>query len=126
MLGQRYPITNIGFEHMVDELIRKGERDRQRDECQVQFYKKAKVRDRVCTRIDVTHPVQRPYFDFYRARIYLDDKLNVPIHYAAWAWPQTTGGEPILLEEYTYTKLELNVGLTDKDFDPDNRQYNFP
>ena len=126
MMGQRYPITNIGFEHLAAELIRKGDRDRQRGECNVQFFREAKVFERVCTRIVVTHPVPRPYFDFSRAEIFLDDELNVPIRYAAWTWPQQAGGEPLLLEEYTYTKLELNVGLTNKDFDPDNSRYNFP
>jgi len=126
MLGQRYPISKIGFENLVTELIQKGQRDRQRDECLVKFFKKAKVGERVCTMIEVTHPVERAYFDFYRAQIYIDDELNVPIRYAAWTWPQSAGGQPELLEEYTYSNLRLNVGLSKKDFDPDNEQYNFP
>jgi hypothetical protein len=50
----------------------------------------------------------------------------VPIRYAAWTWPEKAGEEPPLLEEYTYVDMKLNVGLTDKDFDPDNSAYNFP
>ncbi|MFM7739362.1 MAG: DUF1571 domain-containing protein, partial [Planctomycetota bacterium] len=29
-------------------------------------------------------------------------------------------------EEYTYIEVKLNVGLTDKDFDPANEEYEFP
>ena len=126
MMGQRYPITKIGFENLVSELIERGERDRQRGVCDVKFFKGAKVANRVCTKVQVTHPTKRPHLDFYRAQIYIDDELNIPIRYVAWAWPKSPGGQPVLLEEYTYTQLKLNVGLSDKDFDPDNKRYNFP
>ena len=49
-----------------------------------------------------------------------DDELQIPIRYESYDWPQKEGGQPVLLEEYTYTDLKVNVGLTDKDFDPDN------
>ncbi len=35
------------------------------------------------------------------------------------------GGQPQLLEEYTYLNVKLNVGLTDADFDDKNPEYNF-
>ena len=35
-------------------------------------------------------------------------------------------GDPLpVIEEYTYLNLKLNVGLTDKDFDHTNEEYNF-
>lgn len=126
MLGQRYPITQIGIENLIVQLIEKGERDRKHDECEVRFVQKAKVDGRECTMIEVVHPAPRPHFDFYRARIFIDDELQVPIRYAAWTWPEDEGGVPVLEEEYTYTQLRVNVGLTDRDFDPDNPEYNFP
>lgn len=126
MFGQRYPITEIGVENLVMKLIEKGERDRHRGECQVRFRENAKVDKRVCTLIEVVHPEPRPYFDFYRARIFIDDELQLPIRYAAWSWPTQPGGEPLLEEEYNYRNLKLNVGLTEDDFDPDNPNYDFP
>jgi hypothetical protein len=30
------------------------------------------------------------------------------------------------MEEYIYRDLKLNVGLQEKDFDPDNEEYDFP
>ena len=125
MKGQRYPIYEIGIENLIVKLIEKGVRDRQRGECQVEFRKGAVVNGRRCTMLQVTHPVPRPYFDFHIAQIYIDDQRNVPIRYAAYTWPRKPGGKPQVIEEYTYLKLELNKGFTDKDFDPKNPNYNF-
>ena len=132
MIDQRYPITELGIQVLTERLIEKGERDRQGDwdrnrddETKVEFYKDAKINDRVCTLLRVTHPNPRPYYDFHVAQIFIDDELNVPIHYSAYSWPAVEGGRPLLEEEYTYMDVKVNVGLTDKDFDPRNPAYNY-
>ncbi|RIK80363.1 MAG: hypothetical protein DCC68_11060 [Planctomycetota bacterium] len=125
MANQRYPITKAGIRNLTQELVTVGEHDKQFGECDVKFFKGAKVQDRVCTCIQVVHPVPRKNFRFHLARIYIDDEHQIPIRYESYDWPQKEGGQPVLLEEYTYTKLKLNVGLKDSDFDPDNPNYNF-
>jgi len=125
MLGNRYPITDAGIENLIVKLIEKGTRDKAHGECDVQFYKGAKINDRVCTLLQVTHPVARDYFDFHIAQIFIDDALQIPIRYAAYSWP-TPGGKPQLEEEYTYMNLQVNVGLTDQDFNPENPEYKYP
>lgn len=125
MRGQRYPITEVGLENLVVKLIEKGERDRQRGECDVQFQQGAKVGGRECTVLSVSHPVERPYFDFHIAQIFIDNELNMPVRYCAYTWPASPGGEPVLLEEYTYQNIKTNIGLTDADFDQKNTKYNF-
>ena len=126
MMGQRYPIYEIGLQNLVDQLIKKGERDRQYGECEVGFFKNAMINKRSCLMIQVVHPVKRPHFDFHKVQIFIDDELNVPVRYAAWLWPESPGEDPPLIEEYTYLDVKINVGSTDKDFDPDNPDYNFP
>ncbi|HUG69884.1 MAG TPA: DUF1571 domain-containing protein [Pirellulaceae bacterium] len=126
MMGQRYPITDIGIQNLIEELLVRGEHDRQYGECEVKFYKGANVDKYVCTLIEVIHPIQRDHFTFHRAHIFIDDTLGVPVRYAAWSWPTEPGGEPVLEEEYTYRNIKLNVGLTDADFDPENEAYNYP
>ena len=50
---------------------------------------------------------------------------NFPVRYIAYGWPaKGEKGDPIL-EEFNYTNIELNVGLTDLDFDPANPNYKF-
>ena len=38
-------------------------------------------------------------------------------------WPREEGGRPVLMEEYTYLDLKLNVGLTDADFSQSSLDY---
>lgn len=125
MRGNRYPITELGVLNLVTRLIEIGERDTQYGECEVKFYPGAKIEDRVCTCIEVMHPVPRRNFLFHIARIYIDDELNIPVRYEAYDWPEIDGGKPLLTEEYTYLKLKLNNGYTDADFDVRNPNYQF-
>jgi hypothetical protein len=95
------------------------------ENCEVWMTPGAKVNDRVCTVMNVKHPEQRPPYEFFLAQIFIDDELQVPIRYIAYMWPTTPEDKtgPVL-EEYTYLKLKLNVGLTDEDFDVNNKNYN--
>jgi len=125
MKDQRYPITELGVANLTKRLIEVGEHDKQFGECDVKFFQGTKVGGRECTMIQVTHPVPRRNFIFHIARIYIDDQLGLPIHYEAYDWPNQPGGNPELLEEYTYTNLKINQGFTDSDFDVHNPQYGF-
>jgi hypothetical protein len=69
--------------------------------------------------------VQRENQTFKTARIFVDDELQLPVRFASFDWPAEEGGNLVLLEEYTYTDVKLNVGLTDWDFDHRNENYRF-
>ena len=125
MQGQRYPITDLGLEVLLTKLIERGERDKSHGECQVSFTPGAKVAKRSCTVLQVVQPQQAAHFDFHIAQIFIDDEYQLPVRYAAYLWPKVAGGEPEVLEEYTYQDLKLNVGLTDEDFNVNNTAYNF-
>ncbi len=115
MEGQRYPITNAGIINLTAQLIDEGMRDRRFPQCEVKEYKGAKVGDRTCTVTEITHP-KLPQFQYYKARIFVDDEWNIPIRLESYLWPEKPGGEPLLLEEYTYTNFKFNNGFTDADF----------
>ncbi len=134
MQGQRYPITEIGFQNLTRRLVEVADQDTKFGECDVEFFKNAKINNgrgekRTVTVIHVTHPVRRANFRFHQAMVYVDDELNIPIRYESWDWPKTPGGKlnrlEDLFEEYTYTDLKLNNGFTDADFDEGNSKYNF-
>jgi len=126
MRGQRYPIWEIGMENLAVQLIKRGEKELEHPECDVQFIEGATIGDRTCTLIQVLHEDKKPEYDFHKAVIFIDDEWNVPLRYAAYFWPEVAGAEPPVDEEYTYKDVKLNVGLTDVDFDPDNPEYNYP
>ena len=125
MQGNRYPITELGVENLTRRLVEVAEHDKQFGECEVNFYPNAKVNGRICTCIQVVHPVPRRNFRFHLARVFIDDELTIPIRYEAYDWPQEPGGQPLLMEEYTYMNVKTNNGFTDADFDPKNTAYKF-
>ncbi len=126
MMDNKYPITEIGLTRLVEKLIEKGERDRKIGPCEVRIVEDQRVGDRTCRLIQVTHPIPDSRFDFHIAQIFIDTERMIPLRYAAFLWPKEAGEEPPLEEEYTYLDVKLNVGLTDRDFDPDNPAYNYP
>jgi hypothetical protein len=75
--------------------------------------------------LEVKHPKKQAGLEFFVAQVFIDKELNVPIRYIAFDFPKNAGSDPPILEEYNYTKLKLNVGLTDHDFDTKNKDYNF-
>jgi hypothetical protein len=125
MKDQRYPITELGILNLTRRLVQVAEQDVKYGECEVKFYKNARVNNRVCTIIEAKHPIPRRNFLFHLARIYVDDELNLPIRYEAFDWPKEPNGPPELTEEYTYMNLKLNNGFTDADFDKNNPCYQF-
>lgn len=125
MRGQRYPMTDIGVENLIVKLIERGQQARQFPEVQCEFRKNARVQDRTCTVLQVTQPTKQPTLEFFKAQVFIDDEINVPIRYIAYDWPKREGAQPEVLEEYNYLNLKVNVGLTDADFDPRNPAYNF-
>lgn len=126
MRGQLHPITEIGFENLVAKLIERGEKERKHAECECEFKPGAKINGRVCTVLQVRHPIPRPHFEFHIAQIFIDDETKLPVRYAAYHWPTDPNDKlgPVI-EEYTYLDVKINPGLVDADFDPENPNYNF-
>jgi len=83
-----------------------------------QFMKVADVTGIVLTKLDGTAKGG--------IAVAISKELNLPIRYEAYDWPHEKRDEPPLVEEYTYLKLKLNNGFSDRDFDVRNPNYNFP
>jgi hypothetical protein len=126
MRNNRHPVYEAGLENLVKKLVDVAERDRAAGMCEVSIVEGAAINGRKCTMIEVIHKDKRAPFDFYRAQVFIDDEMQVPVRYASYDWPTQEGGEAPLIEEYTYVNINLNVGLKDKDFDPSNSEYHFP
>jgi len=126
MRGSRYPMTEAGFEVLIERMLERGQRDRDYGPCQVRVDRQATLNGRPCTVFEITHPAPEGPYDFHIARIAIDDELNLPIHYEAQTWPLQPGGKPELLERYTYSNIQLNPGLPTDTFSPDNPAYDFP
>ena len=126
MQGQRYPIYEAGLENLIVKLIEKATRDRTAGMCEVTYRDGLAMNHRPCSLIEVVHQEKRAPYEFYKAQVLIDDELNLPVRYTSYDWPRAPGAKPEIIEQYTYLNVKLNVGLTDKDFDPSNSAYNFP
>jgi hypothetical protein len=125
MAEGRHPITQIGMQKMLDALIDLWQGEMKYGECECQFYPNAKLQGTECQVCESTHPVPRRQFLFHRTRLFIDKKTNFPVRIEQWGFPVGGHGDPPLIEEYTYTDIKTNVGLTDSDFDVRNRRYHF-
>ena len=116
----RYPITDIGFDRIMQRLIDLARMDLNTDPAAkntvVKYFQNAELNDRSCTHIQVEHPQRSEDFTFYKASLYVDDELNVPVRLVVFDWPSADGGSPRLLEEYNYMNLKLNVVLGEELF----------
>jgi hypothetical protein len=125
MEGSKYPMTTAGFENMLTSMIKLYQTVAKFPENQVRIYVGAKVDGRSCTCVELSHTKRRAEFPFAMCRVFFDDEMGLPIRWEAYDWPTQAGGEPQLAEEYTYRNLQLNPGLTEADFDPQNPQYGY-
>jgi hypothetical protein len=122
MRGNRYPVTQFGIENLVRRLIVSARNDLD-TQCRVDMLPDAKINDRSASAILVTHRTPQENPEFYQARIFVDKELELPVHFEAYDWPESPEKEPELIEQYSYTQLQLNRGLTDADFSENNPQY---
>ncbi len=127
MERNRYPITHMGIQALIEELLAVGQEELENppDELLYREVRGVKIDGRACHMIEFTHPIQREQYRYHVARIFVDEELDLPVRHAAYDWPDEEGGKPVLLEEFTYVNLRLNADLTDWDFDHRNEEYRF-
>ncbi len=125
MKGNKYPIYDAGIENLVKKLIEKASRDREAGDCVVNVSETAKINKRPCQMIELIHKEKKAPYEFYKAKVYIDKELNLPVRYVAYDWPTSEGAKPKILEEYTYVNIQTNVGLTDEDFNHKNDAYDY-
>ena len=94
MMGNRYPITDIGIEKLLGKLIERGQRDRQLGPATVRTTENASIGGKTCRMMEVIHESPTAVvdgktveFEFFLAQIYIDDERLIPLKFASFAWP---------------------------------------
>jgi hypothetical protein len=121
----RHPITDAGIGPLMKTLKTRWSREPEVTESAVTIRSDESVGRRPCRLIETVHPVRQRDLMFYKVRVFIDLELGLPIRFEAYDWPASAALDPEILEEYTYSNLKLNVGLTDRDFDITNPDYAF-
>ncbi len=121
----RHPITDAGIGNLIEMVRDRWEAELDPAESVVAIHEHARVADRSCMLIEATHPRLSRSYSFHKVKVYIDREHGLPIRFEAYDWPKSPGAEPELVEEYTYSDLKTDVGLSDVDFDAANPRYAF-
>lgn len=124
MEDNRHPITDAGIGNLIRTVVDAWDKELSPAHSRITIHPNAKVGPRSCVMIESTHSVKKPGFMYHMVKVYIDKEHNLPIRFEAYDWPRG-GKAPELVEEYTYSDLKLNVGLSVRDFDPNNPNYSF-
>ncbi len=125
MKENRYPITEVGLKKMADKIIEQWEGESKYGETTVKYYNNAKLGSVECLAIESTHPQPRRQFKYHMTRVFIDKDTRLLVRVEQYGWPNRNGQQPPKIEEYTYSNIKTNVGLTDFDFDRRNKSYRF-
>ena len=122
MKGNRHPITEAGIFHTIELIKKDFELAKKHPEHGVKYtdITETKVHGQPSLCVTAVQP-KNPKLGYYahKALICIHKKLFLPTKIKIWDF---TGR---LVEIYTYRKYRLNVGLTDRDFDTGNKEYEF-
>lgn len=127
MQGQKHPISEIGLVKLVEKLIERGAKDVDSPDLQITLTPDHDFNDRKTELLRVVR--SKPTDDeddFQVAEIVLDPGRQLILRYRSFGWPENDSDDPPLLESYTYEDVEINVALTDTDFDVKNPEYGYP
>ena len=124
MEENRYPITMFGMKNLVQTLIQQWEADDKHDDVMVKFFPNAKLDKVECKVAETSFPKQVSHAKFHMTRLYIAKDSGLPVRVEQFGFP-AAGQQPPVIEEYNYSNIKLNIGLTDIDFDTDNKAYGF-
>lgn len=118
MKENRHPIDESSLGDLLDMLVRTWEQSRKAGDGKWLYGGEDALGDRTTDIFSVQLPAGKGYYA--KALIVnFDRATGLPIRVSAYGW------DGLPMEEYWYDALRLNVGLTDRDFDPANREYRF-
>jgi hypothetical protein len=118
----QYTITQSGFVSLVGDIVATLERHIKADpsgrNTTVERPQGAKLDGRACHVVRITHPEKQDNLDFHVGTYFFDVELGVPCRTEKLDWPSRAGADLPVIAEFNYTKFQLNVGISDRTFDP--------
>lgn len=127
MAENRYPITEIGMARMLDIVLAIWEQEKHLSlqNVEVQHSTDSQFGSIPCEEIRVTHQERLKGLKFQSTRIAFAVETGFPVILEQYDWPAQPGETPPMVEQYLYSDIKANCGLTDADFDRENPEYSF-
>ncbi len=120
MKNNHHPITEVGFGFIIKEFRRNLVVALRHGEIQIDRMEDEDFKGRPSTVVEARF-TPREGRKYYASRmvIHIDKEFLLPVGNALF------DEKDVLFEKYTYTDVKLNVGLTEMDFSPYNKNYRF-
>lgn len=125
MAENRYPVTMIGMRTMVATVLEQWLGETKADDLTVNLYPNARIGKVACKAIETSHGSTRSGARFQMTRLYIDNDHGLPIRVQQYDVPSRRESQPPLVEDYLYSDLKTNTGLSDIDFSTKNPKYGF-
>lgn len=120
MRGNRFPVTSVGIGKLTEltlKDIRKGDIEK---EVILKYSGIEEIDGHPVYKIEaILSQEKEKGYSFYRGILFIDKYRGLLIKAVFYDW------DNLLMGQYVYKNLNLNVGLTDEDFDVHNKKYRF-
>lgn len=111
MDGNKYPITHINPASTITELVTKIKQELKVEGTKLEVYRRAKVFEQSGTHYVLANKNQK-------AEIMIADATGLPIYFRVTI-------NDVVVEEYAFRDMEVNVDFADMEFSIDNPKYEF-
>ena len=113
----RHNIYEAGIGNLIDMTLRGFDLDKKTGRTQVRIAE-YDFDNRRCYRIESVRGERLPQGYSHRSVLYVEKNSKYPLRNENYHWP-VAGGSPggELMESFSYTNLQFNAGLQDRDFD---------
>ncbi len=121
MARSRHPFDEIGIGRVIDLIVSNLEKANRAGDLEIRDLGATREEGRgmrVIEGILPKDPSQNYYC--YRAILTIDEDWKLPVAVKVYDWNDK------LVEHYRYSNIQINPGLTDRDFSTENPEYNFP
>jgi hypothetical protein len=120
MEQSRHPVTDIGIGRLLEIVGENSRRAFRNGVLRVVDRGTTESAGRRARQIECVLPQDsRAGYYGYRVLLTFDEEYLLPVRVVVYDWADQ------LVEDYVYTDLRLNPGLTGQDFDPSNKEYGF-
>ena len=121
MSRSRHSFDEIGIGRIIDLITATFEKANQAGDLEMRDLGATREGGRALRVIEGVLPKDpaKKYY-CYRAIVTIDEELKLPVRVKVYDWNDK------LIENYRYKNIQINPGLTDQDFSPENPNYSFP
>ena len=116
--NNRHSITEAGIGTIIQRANEYYLVSRERKDGAITYEGEKEINGKALMLFKSVFPEGKGYYG-HIILLYFDKELSLPVKITVYGW------EDEFLEDYHYENIELNTGLTEKDFDTKNPEYNF-